>query len=362
MLGAMSADELINDPGVLDAEPMCEFQGFGAVARAGGTAVLPWRSAALEAELQDVEHVADAAALGDAQFGQALVHLQKSRPGTWRDLCDAWAHLTPGGRLLLVGGNDLGITSAAKRLAKELDQKPVILANRRHARIVAFERSQTSGPEAPESRSISLPHGDDTSVELEAEPGVFSTRKLDPGTALLLGHLTERANDKKNTPKRVLDLACGIGPLGFAALTHWPTAEATLLDGDARAIRSAQRNARALGLADRTKIDWWDAREAIEGPGFDLVLMNPPFHTGKEVDLEPARAMIAQLATVLAPRGRALIVANRTLPYERELDAVGRSETLAQVRGYKLISLRKSVRSARSSGRKPPGGRSAGRS
>ncbi len=362
MLRAMPANELIEDAGVLSAGPVCEFQGFTGVLRVGGTAVLPWRHAALEAALREVAFVADARELGDARFGQALVHLQKSRPGTWADLHAAWSHLEIGGRLLLLGGNDLGITSAVKRLGQEIEQKPSVLANRRHARVVAFERTDAPGPAAPEPRHVPLPLDRDADALLEAEPGVFSTRKLDAGTALLLGHLAEWAATQKHAPKRILDLACGIGPLGFAALTRWPDAIATFVDGDARAIRSAQRNARTLGLEARATFRWWDAHEPIAEQGFDLVLLNPPFHTGKEVDLEPARAMIGQLESALTPGGRALIVANRTLPYERELMAVGRSEPIAQVGGYKLLSLRKHSRSSRSSARKAPGARSSGRS
>ena len=60
-------------------------------------------------------------------FAQAVVHLQKSRAATWHALGEAWARLEPGGRLLLVGGNDLGVKSAVKRLSGELDQPAEIL-------------------------------------------------------------------------------------------------------------------------------------------------------------------------------------------------------------------------------------------
>jgi 16S rRNA (guanine1207-N2)-methyltransferase len=163
-------------------------------------------------------------------------------------------------------------------------------------------------------------------------------------------------------PVRVLDLGCGIGALGLAALARWPGAEGCLLDGDARAVASARHNARALDVQARCRIEWWDANEPCPDSGFDLVLLNPPFHTGKGVDLAPARTLFRRASEVLSPRGRTLIVANRTLPWERDLSALGRLETLQETRGYKLLSVSSRRTSASSSTRKRPGSRSAGRS
>ena len=350
----MAADELIFDPGVLRPQPTCEFQGFRAADRLGGVAVLPWRAAWLEATAGGVDARASAPSPDEGRFGQALVHMQKSRPATWRDLGHAWALLEPGGRLLLCGGNDLGITSAVKRLARELEQTPRVLANRRHARIVAFERSPGPGPASTESTKILLPLPEAPTRELHAEPGVFSAKRLDVGTELLLETLAGQP-----VPRRILDLGCGIGPLALAALTRWPEARALLLDGDARAVASAERNAAGLGLDGRSRIEWWDAEEACPEADFDLALVNPPFHGGKEVDLRPAHAMFVRLGEALSVGGRALIVANRTLPYERGLGNAGSTEVLSVGRGYKIIAFTRTAKArAPSRGREPRAGES----
>jgi 16S rRNA (guanine1207-N2)-methyltransferase len=352
----MAIDELVFDPGVLRDGPICEFQDWHAAAKLGGTAVLPWRDAFRAAEAAGITVRSTGSDLRPASFDQCLVWLQKSRPGTWQDLSLAWRSLVPGGRLLLAGGNDLGIVSAVKRLARELSQAPRILTNRRHARIVAFSREGDKGPDAPVPREIALPSepaaiGKGTT--LEAEPGVFSTKRLDVGTQLLLAAL-----ENLEAARHVLDLGCGIGPLGLSTLLRWSDARALLLDADARATRSASRNAIRLGVADRCRVAWWDASESVPEDGFDLALCNPPFHTGKQVDLSPALAMFQRLAESLTPRGRALIVANRTLPYEAELERFGKLDRIEQRDGYKLLELKKSSRSASLSRRKAPGSRS----
>jgi len=353
----MPANELILDPGVLDESPLLEYQGFTGARATQGVAVLPWRAQWLEAEQQGVHALETPEKLGDMRFSQCLVHLQKSRAATWLDLCDAWQRLEPGGRLLLCGGNDLGVVSAVKRLAKELGQNARVLANRRRARIVALRREPGAGPDTPEPTRIEMatPAGDLRS--LTAAPGVFSAKRLDVGTELLLEALADQA-----PPHHVLDLGCGIGALGLAALDTWPDARATLLDGDARAVACARHNAVELGVTARCQIVWWDAREPCPGSDYDLILLNPPFHTGKDVDLGPGRAMFQRVGEVLAPRGRALVVANRTLPWERDLEEIGALERLQETRGYKLLSLSRRSRSVSSSRRQRPASRSAGSS
>lgn len=352
------SDDLVGDRGVLEPVATCEFGGWRAAAATAGVAVLPWRRDWLAARTAEVDAHPHAADLGPARFRQCLVHLQKSRDATWQDLHDAWARLEPGGRLLLCGGNDLGVVSAVKRLARELDQAPRVLANRRHARIVLFERCETPGPVAPRVPALEMSLGDSAPHRLAAAPGVFSAKRLDPGSEMLLAALTSEIG---SPPEHVLDLGCGIGPLGLAALLRWPEARATLADADARAVASAERNAGDLGVASRCTTLWWDADEVVPALGCDLVLLNPPFHAGKAVDLSPARAMFVRAGEALAPGGTALIVANRTLPYERDLDAVGRFRILTETRHYKLLALRKRRRSSGSSRRSSPGTRSSGR-
>ena len=77
--------------------------------------------------------------------------------------------------------------------------------------------------------------------------------------------------------------------------------------------------------------------------------------------LPPDTGLRARLAEALAPGGTALVVANRTLPYEADLDALGSLRTLREERGYKLLSLRRSSRSGSSKRRYRPGSRSSGR-
>ncbi len=352
------------DPGVLREGAVCEFQSDLAVAARGGTVVQPWRDRFLAAEAGGLEVVSSAREIPDAGFDQVVVHLQKSRAASFDDLREAWRILRPGGQLLFAGTNTLGIVSAVKRLADQLQQSPVVVSNRARARVVRFVKDAGPGPNREEGdptfmTTLDSIHGDHFEFELETRPGVFSARKLDAGSRFLLDALPGFVGHKP--PARLVDLGCGTGVLGIAAATLWPDSRVLLADADARAVECARANIERLGLGERCRVVWWDAHEAPPESRFALALVNPPFHRrGMEVDLGPALALFASLETWIKPGARALLVANRTLPYERPLTGIGELETLRSGRGYKLLSLKRRVRSARSRGRRAPGARSSG--
>ena len=65
-----------------------------------------------------------------------------------------------------------------------------------------------------------------------------------------------------------------------------------------------------------------DALGTAGGRRYDLILSNPPFHSGREVDYQIAEAFIRQSRLALQPGGRLIIVVNRFLRYERWLEGL----------------------------------------
>lgn len=318
------------DAGVLGSGPVCELGGW---AGAGAQVVLTQRAQALAARDAGAEVLEADPPPGT--FAQAVVHLQKSREASMRDVAAAAACLQPQGELLVIGYNELGIRSFGKQLDRLLGTPGRVRSNRRKGRVLGYARAKLAPPAAPAGQSFSI--AEPVDMTLTAEPGVFSAGRLDPGSALLLAHLPKLA-----APSRVVDLGCGAGTLGLQALAHFDRSRAVMLDADLRAVRTTRENAARLGLEARAAVHWWDAQEPLPELGpYDLALINPPFHTGKAVDMGPAFAMFEHAAAALRPGGQALIVANRTLPYEPALQQLGTLETLEQARGFKLLLLRR---------------------
>jgi len=326
--------DLLADPGVLAAESTLEIFGWRAVAATGGLSILPRRGAWLDARESGVGARGWFDSATGTSYTQAVVHLQKGRAATWQGLAEAWNRIEQGGRLLLVGGNALGIKSAVKRLSAELDQPAEIIANRARARVACWRRRGPSKPTQPVIPPVAVEIGG-TRFDLRSAPGVFSADGVDPGTGLLLGHLARLPE-----PATIFDPGCGLGVLGLAALRRWPNASALLADADHRAVDCAAGSVADLGLSDRCEVAWWDAiRDPVPSRIFDLVLVNPPFHSGVPVDLQPARAIFRTIGTVLGRGGRALVVANRTLPWERDLGDLGRLRQIDDRLGYKVLEL-----------------------
>ncbi len=139
--------------------------------------------------------------------------------------------------------------------------------------------------------------------------------------------------------RRVLDLGTGTGCLLLAVLSEFPRAWGLGVELSASAARLARDNARSCGLEGRAAIlcaSWADAirpaggqdRGGGSGGGFDLVLSNPPYIAGGDIDglmpevalHEPRRALdggadgldcfrgiVAALPGLLAPGGVAVL-------------------------------------------------------
>jgi 16S rRNA (guanine1207-N2)-methyltransferase len=328
------------DEGVLEPGPLLEFNGYAAVRRQGGCAVLPWRAHHRAAGALGIANVAQGAECAAGSYRQALVRVQKGRSATSSDLCAAWRALIPSGRLLVTGGNDLGISSWCRRLASESGEPLAVLASHSHARVAAMRR-----PDLLPAAWVAA---------AGPAPGLFHAGALDAGSAALIALLGELP-----PPQLVLDLGCGAGHLGLAALARWPLARVCLLDADARAVAAVEA---ALAQCDpalraRAVVAWWDVAEPLPEPACDAVLCNPPAHAGTKNDLTTAHAMFRRAAAAISGGGRLLVVANRKLPYEAELERLGSLSCLAQEGGYKVLAL---VVGGPAAGSPARGGRSGG--
>jgi aspartate aminotransferase len=81
---------------------------------------------------------------------------------------------------------------------------------------------------------------------------------------------------------KVLDLFAGTGALGLEALSRG-AASAILVDQDRDACALAQKNAKKIGLADKTRVFCSDAAAFLRGAagsGFTLALLDPPYEGG----------------------------------------------------------------------------------
>ncbi|MCI4368090.1 MAG: methyltransferase [Thermoplasmata archaeon] len=134
-------------------------------------------------------------------------------------------------------------------------------------------------------------------LAFEADAGVFASHGLDPGTALLIEHLSLAPEEY------VLDLGCGWGAIGVACAKAAPKGRVFLTDLNRRAVRLARRNVVRNHLPN-AQVRPGDGFGSVEAERFSLIATNPPYHLGREWMLK----LLEAVPEHLAPEGRLLLV------------------------------------------------------
>lgn len=129
----------------------------------------------------------------------------------------------------------------------------------------------------------------------------FGTGRHETTHGCLLA-LTTLAKDRRRHPRRVLDLGCGSGILGFGAARLWPRLKVLGSDLDAPSVQVARQNAKLNRVADRVRLvesRGYRAREIGRSAPYDLILAN--------ILAGPLCAMATETARHLAPGGRVVL-------------------------------------------------------
>jgi 16S rRNA (guanine1207-N2)-methyltransferase len=143
-------------------------------------------------------------------------------------------------------------------------------------------------------------------------PGIFSWNKVDEGSRLLLDSLPDDIRGE------VADLGAGWGYLSLSVAARYPDiTRLDLYEAELLALEAAQANFARSGIAANVGFHWQDVTAGL-GPHrhYDVIVMNPPFHSDKATDVALGQAFITSAARALRPGGRLMMVANRQLPYE----------------------------------------------
>ena len=183
----------------------------------------------------------------------------------------------------------------------------------RKARLFSATIDKSCTASEPRYRRFFCPQLD---CEIDALPNVFSGEQLDGGSRLLLSQF-EQLPDAQH----IVDLGCGSGVLGLAALQRQPTAKLHFIDESNLAIASARDNVSRILPAAIAQCSFVqaDGFRGYEGAPPELVLCNPPFHQQHVVDDYSGRRLLRQTHQALAAGGELWLVANRHLPYGKPL-------------------------------------------
>ncbi|MFT4176972.1 MAG: class I SAM-dependent methyltransferase [Luteolibacter sp.] len=318
---AFSGEEASEVPGralFLGARPCAELKSWPEVT--GWQPFRPMADAWEEAGFTRVERP-------EGKWPVVMVLPGKSRDETLEWFALARDHLEPGGRIVVAMPNTAGASRFEKEFARAVGGVVSISKNKCRA-FHAVEDGSWNDELFAEWRAL----GSERDVEgYSVRAGIFSCDHIDAGSKLLADHFPAyfRGN--------VADLGAGWGFLSDRVLKRCPKIrKIDLYEADARALECARKN--LAGHEREIGFHWHDVAAGIP-EGYDTVISNPPFHTGQQTDVDLGRAFLKSAHGALKRGGNLWLVANRQLPYEAALDALGMSwRKVAEDKTFKVIS------------------------
>ena len=166
-----------------------------------------------------------------------------------------------------------------------------------------------------------------------SRPGVFAWDRIDAASALLATHLP---NDLAGY---AADLGAGFGYLSIELLSRCrQIRQLDVYEAEARALDLARMNLVTAASGREIGFHWHDVTTGLPR-SYDVIITNPPFHTGSREDRpDIGRRFIQVAAAALHRGGRLWLVANRHLPYETVLnEGFGTVRIVTQAHGFKII-------------------------
>ena len=248
----------------------------------------------------------------------------------------ALRHVVTEDTLIVAGAKARDVhTSTMQLFEKVLGPTRTSLAWKK-ARLIFCQAADIVPAAAAETTNWTL---DGTDWLIHNHANVFSRGSLDIGARLFLEHLPRGLNG------HIVDLGCGNGVIGLAALAQNPEAQVTFVDESYMAVASSELNVEhnLPQELDRCQFEVNNALAGIERESVQAVLCNPPFHQQHAITDHTAWQMFCDAKRCLQVGGELRIVGNRHLDYHQKLKRLFGNCTL--VASNKKFVILKAVKS-----------------
>ncbi|WP_372761733.1 methyltransferase [Pseudoalteromonas sp.] len=245
-------------------------------------------------------------------FDLVILYYPKSKPEVLMALDNIRAIITEDAELLVVGENKSGVKSIEKQLMGKAQFSNKI-DSAKHCVLYSFAQltanKQFAISDYHKHFTVNVGDTEFTAISI---PGVFNHGGLDAGTKILL----ENAPQIKHGS--VLDFGCGAGLIATYLGLNNPALSFVCSDVSALATYATQQTLKLNNINGEAILS--DGLKNITGK-FDLIISNPPFHTGIATDYTVAETFLANAKQHLTKAGKLNIVANSFLKYPPILEA-----------------------------------------
>ncbi len=171
--------------------------------------------------------------------------------------------------------------------------------------------------------------------EFVTAQGVFSKRRLDRGTRLMIESMLLPENGV------LLDMGCGYGPIGIAASVFNPSLHVVMADINLRAVKLARINVKRNHVSNIKVCQGW-LYDPVDGMVFDSILSNPPLAAGFRKVIVP---LVKGAYAHLNPGGSVQLVVRKSSGgrkiYDLMSSVFGSVETIARGGGYRVLLSRR---------------------
>ena len=226
--------------------------------------------------------------------------------------------------VIVNGGKTEGIDSYLKKISKLVDI--LCIVTKGHGKAFCFDPKKIKSESVDEWEENSKVRKND--VGFFSAEGTFSPRVIDIGSKELANFFSGKLYGC------VADLGAGWGWLSFEALKQ-NIDKIDLYEAYYTSLQCAKLNIKD----NRANYFWMDVMKIDKNFYYDVVIMNPPFHNGHMSDPNLGINFIKKAAQILNYGGKLFMVANRKLPYERELNKLFENISVHQgYSGFKIIT------------------------
>ena len=243
--------------------------------------------------------------LDEGHFEAVIFYVSKERLLSNFVIAASTGWLNKTGSLILLGKKNEGIKNYTNKLTSKR-------ALKKHGDLYLGEYYP------PDSNAVEVNKyqqeiqlNDGRQATMLSKPGIFSWKKIDQGSTFLIDTLIKHKIDLRD--HSVLDLGCGYGYLAiFASLqgARWVTAT----DNNITATMLCKKNFELHKV--RGEVLAMDCGEYLKKE-YQIILCNPPFHKGKNIETTLSERFITTAARLLCQHGKAYFVVNSFIPLER---------------------------------------------
>lgn len=188
----------------------------------------------------------------------------------------------------------------------------------------------TAEPKSKKSLGVIHTYLRGRSFEFLTSTGVFSKKRIDSGTRLLIESMVLPEDGY------VLDIGCGYGVVGIATASFNPNLHVVMVDVNVRAVWLAKQNIQHNNIIN-AEVRMGNMYEPVTGSIFNCILSNPPVSAG----MDTVKTVISQAPEYMVNKGNFQLVVKSKVGkkvIKTFLEEIfGNVQILARKSGYRVF-------------------------